>query len=478
MAAGQVNRVMHHLRTLARRQDVGASSDGQLLEGFIARRDEAAFAELVRRHGPMVLGVCRRVLGNAHDADDAFQATFMVLVRRAGAVVPRDLVGNWLYGVAYRVALEARARAGRRRAPERQVPDMPQPTVPPPELWHDLRPVLDQELSRLPDKYRAALVLCDLEGKPRKEAARLLGVPEGTLSSRLATGRKLLAERLARHGLALTGAALAAALAENAARAGVSAALMGSTVKAAALGAVGPAVAQGVLSAQAAALTEGVMKTMLLIKLASLTALVLGLGVLTLGVGLVAVPADEPRDHSPSEVVAQASEAPKNGTPQQVIEDINRLIVRKFYTQAGGKPSDEELLRRISLDIRGVLPTPMEMYYFKQDKNPKKLAKAVELFLQGPPAKDEKRAAWDDFQKYFEFQAQKELGVETREKKAVEALVKEKLGKTELTSDELRVLEKLLKLFEPDQHGNVVIRVRLEALDKDKQKNTSPTPAK
>src|SRR5437763_852348 len=154
MAAGQANRIMHQLRWLAHGCEERARSDGQLLDRFIARRDEAAFAELLRRHGPMVLGVCRRLLGHAQDAEDAFQATFMVLVRKARSVMPRELVGNWLYGVAYRVALEAQARAGRRRAREKQVEDMPHPTTPAADPTDDLRPVLDRELSRLPEKYR------------------------------------------------------------------------------------------------------------------------------------------------------------------------------------------------------------------------------------------------------------------------------------------------------------------------------------
>ena len=128
------------------------------------------------RHGPLVLGVCRRVLRDAHGAEDAFQATFLVLVRRAASVVPREAVGNWLYGVAYRTALEARRAAARRRARERQVHDMPHPTARPQEIGRELRPLLDEELSRLPDKYRSAVVLCDLEGRTRKEAARQLGV--------------------------------------------------------------------------------------------------------------------------------------------------------------------------------------------------------------------------------------------------------------------------------------------------------------
>src|SRR5262249_4084004 len=158
----------------------------------------AAFAALVRRHGPMVLGVCRRVLHNPHDADDAFQATFLVLVKKASAVVPRELVGHWLYGVAYRTALKAKTLAARRRRPERQVREMSRQPAREEEVWNDLRPLLDRELDRLPEKLRALVVLCELEGKSRKEAARQLGLAEGTVSSRLARARVLLAKRLAR----------------------------------------------------------------------------------------------------------------------------------------------------------------------------------------------------------------------------------------------------------------------------------------
>src|SRR5579864_4983839 len=141
----------------------------------------------------MVLGVCRRVIGNLHDAEDAFQAVFLVLAKKAGSLVPRELVGNWLYGVAYRTALQARTKLCRRRARELQVMDMPHPTVSSNFDLLDLHQALDQELCKLPDKYRVPIVLCDLESRPRKDVAGQLQIPEGTLSSRLATGRKLLA---------------------------------------------------------------------------------------------------------------------------------------------------------------------------------------------------------------------------------------------------------------------------------------------
>src|SRR5438552_14142003 len=141
-------------------QEGGGLTDGELLERYLTARDEAAFAALVRRHGPMVLGVCRRILRDPHDAEDAFQATFLVLLRRADAVRPREAVGSWLYGVAYRTALEARRSAARRRA--RQVPldDQPLPAPDPADGWQEIQTLLDGELARLPARYRLAVVLC------------------------------------------------------------------------------------------------------------------------------------------------------------------------------------------------------------------------------------------------------------------------------------------------------------------------------
>jgi RNA polymerase sigma factor (sigma-70 family) len=242
-------------------------TDGQLLGRFLDRRDEAAFAALVSRHGPMVWGVCRRLLCNHQDAEDAFQATFLVLVRKAASIVPREMVANWLYGVAYQTALKARATTGRRRARERQVVQMPEPEAAEPDLWSDLQPLLDQELSRLPEKYRVPVVLCDLEGKTHKEAARQLGCPAGTLSARLARARALLAKRLARRGVAVSVGVLAAVLSQQAAPAAVPLAAVSATIKTATLFAAGKAAAAGVTSARAVALMEGVLKAMLLTKL-------------------------------------------------------------------------------------------------------------------------------------------------------------------------------------------------------------------
>jgi RNA polymerase sigma factor (sigma-70 family) len=284
MAIGELGAVLRRLREAAFPPEGGCWTDGQLLERFLAHRDEAAFEALVRRHGPMVLGVCRRMLRNPHDAEDAFQATFLVLVRKAAAIRQRETVGNWLYGTAYRVALEA--QAARRRARERQVSEMPEPEAPGEDVWEDLRPLLDQGLSRLPDKYRVPVVLCDLEGRTRREVARQLGIPEGTLSSRLATARRMLAKLLARYGPAVPGAALGAALSQEAVSARVPAPLVVSTVKAATAVAAGQGAAAAVASAKVTALTDGVLKAMLLAKLKVATA-VLVVGGIVAGVGLL-----------------------------------------------------------------------------------------------------------------------------------------------------------------------------------------------
>jgi RNA polymerase sigma factor (sigma-70 family) len=281
MATTAIGTVLHNLRRSLLRQDEADLTDGDLLESFITRRDTVAFEALMRRHGPMVLGVCRRVLRNEADAEDAFQATFLVLVRKAASIRPRGMVGNWLYGVAHSTALKARAMSTKRLAKEREAAERPT-SARAADSWQHLQALLDQELKALPDKYRAAIVLCDLEGKSIKEAARQLGCPQGTVGTRLARGRRLLARRLARQGLALSGGVIATVIAQQAA-AGVPPVLMSSTVKAATLIAAGQAAATGVISAKVATLTEGVLKAMFLTKLKIATGVFLMLAVIGMG---------------------------------------------------------------------------------------------------------------------------------------------------------------------------------------------------
>src|SRR5437588_919619 len=242
--------VVRYLRKVTFREGGDSFTDGDLLEAFLTRRDEAAFEALLRRHGPMVLGVCRRTLQNPHDAEDAFQATFLVLVRKASTIRPRELVGNWLYGVAYRTAMKARAMNTKRRIKEREAAGAARSADATANAQDDILRRLDIEVNRLPEKYRAAVVLCELQGKSRKEAARLLGLAEGTLSWRLASARKTLARRLSTRGVPLSAGALTAALAGESAAAGVPPTLLGLTARAALQVAAGRTLTAGTAPAQ------------------------------------------------------------------------------------------------------------------------------------------------------------------------------------------------------------------------------------
>src|SRR5262249_49829935 len=200
----------------------GNLTDGQLLERFVSRRDEEAFAQLVRRHGPLVLGVCRQMLRKKQDAEDAFQATFLVLSRKAGSIRRAEALQNWLYGVATRLATRMKAAALRRQKREVALVE-PLPSEPVPEgEAEDLGPILYEEIGRLPDKYRIPFVLCYLEGKTNEQTAQELGCPHGTVFSRLARARERLRHRLKRRGVVVSSAALAATLLNLSAQASAS----------------------------------------------------------------------------------------------------------------------------------------------------------------------------------------------------------------------------------------------------------------
>jgi RNA polymerase sigma factor (sigma-70 family) len=275
-----LNIVVRHLRWLLRKAGP-ADGDGALLKRFVADGDESAFTELVSRHGPMVLGACHRVLGDEHDADDAFQATFLVLVKKAGTLRDPATLGNWLYGVAVRVARKARTAAARRGDHEKRVI----PKRPPDELeavtWRDLRPVLDEELERLPAKYRAPLVLCCLEGHTYEEAAKKLGWANGTVCGRLSRAKEILRKRLVRRGLAPSAAVLTAALSKEATAAAVPPALFEATRKAALECAVGT----GIIAGPVAALTSGALNAMFWSQCKAALLVVVTLAVLVAGAG-------------------------------------------------------------------------------------------------------------------------------------------------------------------------------------------------
>ncbi|MDY3554341.1 sigma-70 family RNA polymerase sigma factor [Gemmata sp. JC717] len=224
--------LLGHVRGLDSARGASAT-DAELLSGFAAHCDEAAFTTLVQRHGPMVLRVCRRVLRHEQDAEDAFQATFLTLARRAAAVRKGEALASWLHGVACRTAASARRAAARRRAHEERARPAPV-TAPGDEFaWREVQSALDEEVQRLPEKYRAVFVPCCLEGESRAEVARQLGEKEGTVSSRLAEARNLLRRRLARRGITLSALLTAVAVTQGTGRGGVPAALARSTVRAA-----------------------------------------------------------------------------------------------------------------------------------------------------------------------------------------------------------------------------------------------------
>ncbi len=256
MASPRVAEVLRYVRALADPERGGERTDADLLRQFVARRDEGAFADLLARHGPLVLGVCRQVLGNEADAEDAFQATFLVLARKAASVRSRQSLSAWLYRVALNLARTARGSAARRRAVERQVAAMSpvRPALAPPDDW---RPLLHEEVDRLPEKYRVPIVLCYLEGRTNEEAARELGWPVGTVKGRLARARDLLGTRLTRRGLALPAGGVGLLLTQSAVRAAIPAALADSTLKAALQFAAGPTAS----SAASVLLANGALKT-------------------------------------------------------------------------------------------------------------------------------------------------------------------------------------------------------------------------
>jgi RNA polymerase sigma factor (sigma-70 family) len=286
MPDGQLQEVVHYLRRVTAPGGPGSVSDAELLERFARWRDEAAFELLVWRHGKMVLGTCRRLLRHEQDAEDAFQAVFLVLARRAGALGRRQSVGGWLYRVAYHLALRARAAGSRRREREQTPLRRADHVVDPVEeaAQRELRQTIDEEVNRLPEKYRLPFILCHLGGRSNAEAARELGCPVGTLESWLARARQRLRGGLTRRGVVLPAGLFASALAALAGPADMSAALIGPTARAALLVATGPATV-GILSAQATAWMEGVLRTMYVTKLKIVTAVLLTVGMAGAGVG-------------------------------------------------------------------------------------------------------------------------------------------------------------------------------------------------
>ena len=366
MAKDQQGTSLRHIHTLFNVGTIAGLSDGQLLEWYTTRGGEAAelaFSALVERHGPMVLRVCRSLLRDEHEAHDAFQATFLVLVRRASRLWVRDSLGPWLHQVACRVASCARSAAARRRRNERRAVELAaHPSGD--EARDDLRPILHEEIGRLPEHFRAAIVLCCLEGLTQEQAARQLGWPLGTVQSRLARGRERLRGRLARRGLALLVGPFCSAIAGERAAAAVPTALIEETTRAAGAIALaaGEAATAGAVSAAAVGLMEGALRTMFLIQSKRIAAIILVLGIATAGAGVLArQPAKDTPASPPRELM-------KTWMPSYVVEPPDMLLVEVQEALPGKPISGERLVRpdgKISLGYYGEVYvaglTPLEI---------------------------------------------------------------------------------------------------------------------
>jgi RNA polymerase sigma factor (sigma-70 family) len=336
MADAPLGVVLRQVRRMAAGEGLADATDAQLLERFRARREEAAFAALLHRHGPMVLGVARRLLRQEQDAEDVFQATFLLLARKAGSIRKREAVGSWLHGVAHRLAAEARGQGARRQARER-AGAMRQNQTSPAGAWQELEEVLDQALARLPEKYREAVVFCCLEGKTQEEAARHLGCPLGTVRSRLARGRELLRKQLAAGGVPLSAAALATFLAAGAAPAAVPAAVLRGAARAALQEAAGKAVTAAVPPG-ALALLEGGRRAVGMTR-AKAFALLVALSALAAGAGACAWQALSAKGPAPVEAggANPRASAPAPGADGE----------KRERTDSDGAPLPEGALARL-----------------------------------------------------------------------------------------------------------------------------------
>jgi RNA polymerase sigma factor (sigma-70 family) len=335
--------LLRHLHRLAVTPVGPEPSDRQLLRHYAVSRDEAVFEVLVRRHATLVWGVCRRLLAEEHDAEDAFQATFLVLLRKAGAVRFQESVAGWLHAVACRVARKARVAAARRRWHESRAEARPVSDPFAAALGHDLRHVLDEELGRLPAKYRAPVVLCLLKGLTHAEAARRLGWPEGTVSGRLARAREKLRTRLAGRGVVLSVGALTAALANRAAG---PPAVVAAAQRLAAAYALGEATA----GSPAVALAQGVLRAMLLARLTAVTAVALVvLTAAALGYRLVASGSQPESPSAPVTEPASGNQQPQadlfgDPLPPGALVRMGTIRLRQPYPQVVFPPDGKTLI--------------------------------------------------------------------------------------------------------------------------------------
>ncbi|MCI0380397.1 MAG: sigma-70 family RNA polymerase sigma factor [Gemmataceae bacterium] len=368
MPKQQLNGVLQQVRKLAAVQSCRGLSDRELLARFVQASDESAFTMLVERHGPLVLGVCRRALGHHHDAEDACQATFLVLARKAASIRKTASLSSWLHSVACRMAVSLKRDQARRRRREKNrgagILACRQTGMSAPQdkelTWSQAQALLDQELDLLPPKYRTPLILCYLDGKTRDEAAHELGVSIGSLHGLLERGRTQLRDRLTRRGVTLPAALLSTSLGMCGNAAALSPTLVVASAHAALALATGQPLAAGLVSSQVLSLSREVLKTMFLAKLKIGVAMVVCTGLFVAALGGSFLPA------------GLAQTAATGG----------QYVVATEKTE-----SDEEFVRRLSKDLRGHDPSPAEVHFFRASKDAGKRQKIVDLFIQERQAK-------------------------------------------------------------------------------------------
>lgn len=384
MSKGQLDGVVAYIRRLMGAPR-GDHTDGELLDRFATRHDQDAFAALVSRHGPMVLGVCRRVLHDNHDAEDAFQATFLILVRKAASLNQNRPLGNWLYTVALNTACKARESAERRRRHEAAAGISGEKFPASDEVVRaELRAVIDEELERLPTKYRQPLVLCYLQGKTNEAAAQELGWTKGTVSGRLARARDLLRGRLTRRGIAITGAAGVSLIEPAVARAVVSGGLLTATIQAAASYATGTE--PGNISAKVALLVQGVLHAMFMTKIKIAATALLAMAAVGVGAGSVTyqVLALEQKGEGAS---GPAGNPPRDEQPKKLAQEAVPA------DHAKSLQADDVAVRRQAATSLAALgpkaqPALVALLYALKDEDPQvRKEAATALGNMGPEAK-------------------------------------------------------------------------------------------
>jgi RNA polymerase sigma factor (sigma-70 family) len=335
MAIETIGAALRHINRLFSEGTVSGLPDDQLLDQFLSTRDGAAFEALMARHGPMVLGVCRAVLRNPSDAEDAFQATFLVLVKKARTLRGRANLEGWLHLVAYRVAIQANAAAARRGVQERRASEMSAMTPShDPAIPDELLPALHEEIARLPERLRLAVVLCDLQGVPQAQAAESLRWSTRTLQRRLAKGRERLKARLGRRGMGCSGAVLATVRLRGAGMV-IPPAWRESTLRAA-LDLLNSTVAAGAVSAAAQSLTHEVLKTMFVRQLAIAMATLMGAGLMTWAASAALIPRGDDAKVAPAAVAQRTAPRPEAdaGAP----DAVGTLPVRGRVLDPNGRP--------------------------------------------------------------------------------------------------------------------------------------------